>query len=91
MTPPPHGDYPTEPFPWWWPRPEVEHTHHHSDRKDMSRVVVVTRKRTSVRLHLTLTILTAGAWGFLVWLPLLAWRRFWRRKSVITYNAGGWV
>ncbi|GJF07708.1 hypothetical protein [Pseudonocardia sp. D17] len=42
------------------------------------------RKRTSHGLHLFLTIVTGGAWGLFVWLPLSLWHRYGPRRAVKT-------
>ncbi len=39
-------------------------------------------KRTSHGLHLFLTIITFGAWGVFVWLPLTIIHKFQREKTV---------
>jgi len=45
------------------------------------------RKRTSHGLHLFLTIITGGAWGLLVWLPITLWHKMGpRRKTVTRYR-----
>jgi hypothetical protein len=45
------------------------------------------RKRTSHGLHLVLTIVTGGAWGLFVWLPLTLWHKVGpRRKTVTRYR-----
>ena len=49
-----------------------------------ARSVTKERKRTSHGLHLFLTIVTAGAWGLFVWLPLTLWHRFGPRRKVVT-------
>ena len=49
-----------------------------------SRSVTKERKRTSHGLHLFLTIITAGMWGLLVWLPLTLWHRFGPRRKLVT-------
>jgi hypothetical protein len=49
-----------------------------------SRSVTKERKRTSHGLHLFLTIVTGGAWGLFVWLPLTMWHRFGPRRKVVT-------
>lgn len=43
------------------------------------------RKRTSHGLHLVLTIVTAGMWGLLVWLPLTMWHKFGPKKKTVTH------
>lgn len=42
------------------------------------------RKQTSHGLHLFLTIITGGAWGLLVWLPLTMWHSMGPKRKVIT-------
>jgi hypothetical protein len=42
------------------------------------------RKDTSHLLHLVLTILTAGIWGLLVWLPITLWHKVGPRKKTFT-------
>jgi hypothetical protein len=49
-----------------------------------SRSVTKERKRTSHGVHLFLTIITGGAWGIFVWLPLAMWHRFGPRRKVVT-------
>jgi hypothetical protein len=49
-----------------------------------SRSITKERKRTSHGLHLFLTIVTGGAWGICVWLPLTMWHRFGPRRKVVT-------
>lgn len=50
-------------------------------------MVTKQRKDTSHLLHLILTILTAGIWGLLVWLPITLWHKFGpRSKSVTRYR-----
>ena len=70
--PPPYGPYGPpqhwDPQPQPYPRREVTHS----------------RKRTSHGLHLFLTIITFGAWGLLVWLPLSLWHRFGPKRKTIT-------
>lgn len=44
------------------------------------------RQRTNHGLHLFLTIMTCGVWGFFVWLPLTLWHKFGpRRRSTTRY------
>jgi hypothetical protein len=43
------------------------------------------RKRTSHGLHLFLTIITGGAWGFLVWFPLTVWHKVGPRRKTVTH------
>jgi len=43
-----------------------------------------TRKSTSHGLHLVLTILTAGGWGLLVWLPMTLWHKLGPRRRTVT-------
>lgn len=52
-----------------------------------SKAVVKERKRTSHGLHLFLTIVSGGAWGLFVWLPLTMWHKLGpRRKTVTRYR-----
>ncbi|NMH97734.1 hypothetical protein [Pseudonocardia acidicola] len=55
----PHPD--AEPFPPAYPNPVRSVTGH--------------PERSGAGLHLFLTIITAGMWGLLVWLPLTVWRK----------------
>ncbi|MFD1520858.1 hypothetical protein [Pseudonocardia yunnanensis] len=41
----------------------------------VSETVVVERRRTAHGFHLVMTLLTGGAWGLFVWLPLVLIRR----------------
>lgn len=47
-----------------------------------TRMVTKSRKRTSHTFHLLMTIITVGAWGILVWLPITIIHRFRHDKSV---------
>lgn len=49
-----------------------------------SRFVTKERKDTSHLLHLILTIITAGVWGVLVWLPLTLWHKMGPKKKTVT-------
>lgn len=49
--------------------------------------VLVSRQRGH-RLHLTLTVLTMGAWGVFVWLPLALVRRARGPKRAATIVTG---
>lgn len=49
-----------------------------------SKAITYERKRTSHGLHLFLTIITAGAWGLLVWLPLTMWHKLGPKKHIVT-------
>lgn len=49
------------------------------------RAVTRSRKNTSHGLHLFLTIITGGAWGLFVWLPLTIWHRIGRRERTVTH------
>lgn len=42
------------------------------------------RRRTSHGLHLFLTMITGGAWGLLVWLPLTMWHKMGPKQKVKT-------
>jgi hypothetical protein len=42
------------------------------------------RKQTSHTFHLIMTIITAGVWGVLVWLPMILWHKFGPRKKIVT-------
>jgi hypothetical protein len=51
------------------------------------RSVAKSRKRTSHGLHLVLTLVTGGAWGLMVWLPLTLWHKFGpRSRTVVRYH-----
>jgi hypothetical protein len=39
-------------------------------------------KHTSHGLHLFLTIITGGAWGLFVWIPITIWNKSTHEKSV---------
>lgn len=49
--------------------------------------VMVTEQRTSTShgLHLFLTIVTFGAWGFFVWMPITIWHKIGPRSKIVTY------
>jgi len=51
-----------------------------SARKSVTKV----RKNTSHTFHLVMTIITAGVWGLLVWLPIVMWHKFGPRKKIVT-------
>ncbi len=46
------------------------------------RMVTKTRKHTSHTFHLIMTILTAGAWGLFVWLPITIYNSMRHDKHV---------
>lgn len=46
------------------------------------------RKKTNHTFHLLMTIITAGFWGFVVWIPLTMWHKFGPKKKVITKYEG---
>jgi hypothetical protein len=46
------------------------------------QMVTTSKKHTSHGLHLFLTIVTGGAWGLLVWLPITIFHKSTREKSV---------
>lgn len=46
------------------------------------------RKKTNHTFHLLMTIITAGFWGFFVWIPLTVWHKFGPKKKVITKYEG---
>lgn len=48
-----------------------------------SRTVTRERKRTSHGLHLVLTVVTCGAWGLFVWLPLTLWHKMGPRRKIV--------
>lgn len=47
--------------------------------------VTKTRKRTSHGLHLFLTIVTLGAWGVFVWLPITIWHAWGPKRREVTH------
>lgn len=49
------------------------------------RVVTREHKRTSHGLHLFLTIITGGAWGIFVWLPITLWHRSHKGEKIVTH------
>ncbi len=46
------------------------------------------RKKTNHTFHLIMTIITAGAWGLFVWMPLTVWHKFGPKRKVITKYEG---
>jgi hypothetical protein len=48
------------------------------------KAVTYEHKRTSHGLHLFMTIITAGAWGLLVWVPITILHRVTRGEKVVT-------
>mgnify|MGYP000916116495 FL=1 len=48
------------------------------------KAVTYSRKRTSHTFHLVMSIITAGAWALLVWLPLTLWHKFGPRSRAVT-------
>jgi hypothetical protein len=53
----------------------------------MTTTITKQRRGTSHGLHLFLTIITGGAWGLLVWLPLTMWHKMGPRQRVVTRTA----
>lgn len=47
-----------------------------------TRMVSKAPKRTSHTFHLIMTIITAGVWGVVVWLPLTILHKFQHEKTV---------
>lgn len=47
-----------------------------------SRMVTRTRKQTSHTFHLIMTLLTGGAWGLFVWLPITIYNSMRHDKAV---------
>lgn len=80
--------------PGWYPDPQMQGMVRYWDgqqwgeqtaRAVQSPTLMVTKQRkdTSHVLHLVLTVVTLGAWGVLVWLPITLWHKMGpRRKSV---------
>jgi len=42
------------------------------------------RKRTSHTFHLIMTIITGGAWGILVWIPIILWHKMGPKEKIKT-------